>query len=111
MPGDAAGETVQVVYATPDAQRIVTIELEPGLTAAEAVRRSKLVDEFPEIAARPLALGIFGSPVDLDHVLEAGDRVEIARPLERDPRELRRELLKHGLVMGASGLKGGKDEA
>jgi uncharacterized protein len=99
---DDRPEIVQVVYATSKVQRIVTLERQPGLTAVDAVRRSRLLEEFPEILARPLVIGIFGARVEPDHPLEAGDRVEITRPLERDPRDLRRELLKQGQVMGAA---------
>jgi putative ubiquitin-RnfH superfamily antitoxin RatB of RatAB toxin-antitoxin module len=61
-----------------------------------------LSEEFPEIGARPLVLGLFGQPIEAGRLLEADDRVEICRPLERDPRDLRREMLKHGRVMGGS---------
>ncbi|MBN1239726.1 MAG: RnfH family protein [Gammaproteobacteria bacterium] len=97
-----SADTVQVVYATPQIQRIVTLERRPGMTAEQAVRASGLLEEFPEIGGRPLMLGVYGTQVALDRVLARGDRVEIARPLQRDPRELRRELLKLGKVMGAA---------
>ena len=51
-----------------------------------------LLDALPEIAAHPLVLGVFGVPVGLRHPLAAGDRVEICRPLRRDPRDRRRYL-------------------
>ena len=82
---------VEVVYATPDVQRAVRVGLTPGLTAGRAVRESGLLDEFPEIAERPLVLGVFGERVAERRVLAAGDRVEICRPLKRDPRDRRRE--------------------
>lgn len=83
---------VEVAYALPDVQRVVRVELVPGLTAGQAVVASGLIDEFPEIRSRPLVLGLFGARVDERHVLKAGDRIEICRPLERDPRDRRREL-------------------
>lgn len=102
--GSAAGAAeIEVVYALADEQRVVTLALEPGLTAAGAVARSGLAEAFPEIAERELVLGIYGTRVASDRLLEAGDRVEICRPLELDPRDLRRELLKHGRVMGGAG--------
>lgn len=97
--------TVEVVYATPDDQRIVTVQCLPGLTAGAAVAASGLLEEFPEIAARSLVLGVYGEPVEPDKALSPGDRVEICRPLVRDPRTLRRELLKQGQVMGVAGRK------
>ena len=91
MAERAAAGYVEVVYATTDEQRIVRVQYEPGLTAQRAVELSELAKAFPEIAAQPLVLGVFGVRVSLDHCLERGDRVEICRPLIRDPRDRRRE--------------------
>ena len=93
-PADRGGpDTVEVVYALPDVQRIVTVPLpETGLTAAEAVERSGLREQFPEIPREPaLALAVFGVVRESNHPLRPGDRVEILRPLRHDPRALRRE--------------------
>ncbi len=90
--GDTADEqSVAVVFATADVQVSVTVPHEPGLTAQGAVERSGLADRFAEIRGRPLVVGVFGVRVPLDHVLAAGDRVEICRPLLRDPRDRRRD--------------------
>ncbi len=35
-------------------------------------------------------IGVFGEQVEDDYVLADGDRVEIYRPLQQDPKELRR---------------------
>jgi uncharacterized protein len=98
--GEAARCRVEVVYALPDEQHIVPLEVASGATAEDAVRASGIVEAFPDIAARPLVLGLFGERIEPDHVLSPGDRVEVCRPLVRDPRELRRELLAQGRVMG-----------
>lgn len=94
---------VQVAHALPDRQRIVTVALRDGMTAMEAVVESGLLEEFPQLAARPLALGIFGHVVDGSRLLEPGDRVEIYRPLKADPRETRRRLAAQGRTMGRGG--------
>lgn len=94
---------VQVAHALPDRQRIVTVALLDGMTAREAVVESGLLEEFPQLAARPLALGIFGQVVDGSRLLEPGDRVEIYRPLKADPRETRRRLAAQGRTMGRGG--------
>jgi|SRR5690606_3077638 len=83
---------VEVVYAEPDVQRVVRVAYAPGLTAEQAVVASGLLDELPRSVTNPLVLGVFGVRVEGTHVLEAGDRVEICRPLLRDPRERRRDL-------------------
>lgn len=98
-------ETVSVVYATRDHQPMVTLKFEAGLTALGAVELSGLLARFPEIDAGSLSLGVFGTLVGHEHRLEPGDRVEICRPLEVDPREMRRELLASGKVMGGRAKK------
>lgn len=82
---------VEVAYARPDRQRLVTVELAAGATARDAVRASGLVDEFPEIDMEQAPLGVFGRASTGDTVLRAGDRVEIYRPLQVDPKEARRK--------------------
>lgn len=94
---------VQVVHALPDRQRIVTLPHREDMTAMDAVVESGLLQEFPQLADRPLALGIFGQVVDAARLLEAGDRVEIYRPLKADPRETRRRLAAQGRTMGRGG--------
>jgi len=92
--------TVEVIYALPQQQRIVSVPLSEGMTAGEAVIASGLIAEYPEIEAKPLVLGLFGLEIEPDHRLRAGDRVEICRPLVQDPREMRRHVIEAGRVMG-----------
>ena len=99
---------VDVVYATADVQRIVTVEHVPGMTAARAVELSGLATVFPDIARRPLVLGIFGVEVEPDRKLAPGDRVEICRPLGDDARAMRRRLVESGKVMGSVSSKAAK---
>ncbi len=81
---------VEVAYARPDRQRLVTVELAAGATARDAVRASRIADECPEIDLEQAPLGVFGRACADDTVLRAGDRVEIYRPLQIDPKEARR---------------------
>ncbi len=82
---------VQVAYARPERQRIVDLAVAPGTSVREAVRRSGMAGEFPEIDPESAPLGVYGRAVDGEEILRAGDRVEIYRPLEIDPREARRQ--------------------
>lgn len=100
MAEPAPPASVEVVYALPELQAVVGVPLEPGLTAGGAIERSGLRERFPEIAARELAIGIYGRRVGAAHPLAAGDRVEILRPLRADPRQMRRDLVADGRVMG-----------
>jgi putative ubiquitin-RnfH superfamily antitoxin RatB of RatAB toxin-antitoxin module len=93
---------VEVIYATANDQRVICLEHSSGLTAIEAVRRSGLLLENPEISPLQLVLGIFGEQVAEDKPLLPGDRVEICRPLEQDPRDMRSGLAAAGESMGRS---------
>lgn len=86
--------TVEVVCATPDKQVLRALEVPPGTTAMEAIERSGIRDEFPDIEIRADAIGVFSRKVGPDHVLQPGDRVEIYRPLLADPKEMRRQRAK-----------------
>jgi putative ubiquitin-RnfH superfamily antitoxin RatB of RatAB toxin-antitoxin module len=81
---------VEVVYALPQGQDAVSLDLEPGSTALDAVRRSGLLERHPQIDLRAHQLGIHGKVVAPDTAVAHGDRVEIYRPLAADPKEARR---------------------
>lgn len=81
---------VEVVYARPDDQRLVALELPAGSRAIDAVRASGLAEAFPEIDPATAPLGVFGRACPHGRVLRPGDRVEIHRPLQVDPKEARR---------------------
>ena len=91
---------IEIVYALPQKQWIVTIPFVDGMTARDAVGRSGLPEAHAEIATRPLVLGLFGNVIGQQHVLKDGDRVEICRPLHLDPREMRRRAVAAGRHMG-----------
>ena len=82
--------SVEVVYALPADQRLITLEVPANTTVREAIRRSGLLGVFPDIDPAESGVGIFSQPVDLDTALNDGDRVEIYRPLQIDPKAQRR---------------------
>lgn len=82
--------TVEVVYALRDIQTIKAVELPMGATVAQAIGASGMLAQFPEIDLSRQALGIFGSRVGANDSVANGDRVEIYRSLQADPKELRR---------------------
>lgn len=83
---------VEVAYATVDSQRLLSVRVPVGTTVRHAVQLSGIVEAFPEDGLLDCPMGIFGRRIDQpdSHVLEAGDRVEIYRPLLADPMEVRR---------------------
>ena len=102
MPAAEPGETlsVEVVFALPDRQELVTVTVEEGATVEDAIARSALDRTFPGWNLGECAVGIWGQPVARDRALRRGDRVELYRPLELDPREARRALAARGKSMG-----------
>ena len=88
MVGDVI--TVEVAYAKPDEQRIFELQVPPGTTARDAVEQSGVGEHFPEIDLENLKLGIFGKVAKPDVALQAGDRVEIYRPITADPETVHR---------------------
>ncbi len=89
---------VEVAYALPHKQKIVELLVKPGTTAQQAAEQSGLEKEFPEIDYATVKMGIFGQALGTkglkkaqEHELQAGDRVEIYRPLTSDPKEVRRK--------------------
>lgn len=87
---------VEVAFALPERQRIITLAVPEGTTARQAVAMAGLEAAFPELPPatfRQADLGIFGKRLrDPDAVrLRAGDRVEVYRPLQIDPKAARSE--------------------
>jgi uncharacterized protein len=82
---------VDVVYALPHQQKIISVAVEPGTRFIEAVHLSQMVSFFPEIDLDTVKLGTFSRQVKHDDVIEPGQRVEIYRPLIADPKDVRRK--------------------
>ena len=95
--------TVEVVYALPQVQTLLSLRVPVGTTAAEAVRLSGVLVKHPEIDLPKAKLGIFGKHVKADTPLRERDRVEIYRPLIADPKEVRRRRAAEGKVTKKGG--------
>lgn len=83
---------VQVVYANPDRQYVIELDVPEGTTIYEAAELSGLADRFAEIDLGTTPMGVFGVRVKMatTTVLHPGDRVELYRSLIADPKENRR---------------------
>lgn len=97
---------VEVAYAKPEEQLILPLEVEPDCTVEEAIRRSGMLERFPEIDLAGSKVGVFGKLTQLTATLNPGDRVEIYRPLIADPKEARKKRAAEGKVM----RKGARDQ-
>lgn len=82
---------VEVAYALPEKQKILSVKVEDGSTILQAVEQSGITEEFPELNLSEAKFGIFGkaSRAPDKDVLRDGDRVEIYRPLIIDPKQAR----------------------
>ena len=94
---------VEVAFATPYKQLLLTVSVQAGATVRDVVSSSRIMEAFPEQGPEMLSFGIWGKEVSGDRCVSAGDRVEIYRPLKLDPREARRQLALSGRTMGSSG--------
>lgn len=82
---------MRVVYALPQRQSIVTVRMAQGSSVIDAVRKSGLLDRYPDAARSSLSCAIFGRVVAVEEPLRDGDRIEILRPLIVDPKQARRQ--------------------
>lgn len=81
---------IEVVYALPDRQHRLHLELEAGATVRAALDAVRRIPPFDALPLDAMPVGIFGRLVTPDEVLQGGDRVEVYRPLRIDPKEARR---------------------
>lgn len=84
---------VEVAYALPHKQKILSLTVSEGATVREAVMVSGINEHFPEVDLQSCPVGIFGKAVPKpdERIINAGERVEIYRPLIADPKEVRKQ--------------------
>ncbi|PZW49547.1 RnfH family protein [Pseudomonas sp. URMO17WK12:I2] len=101
---------VEVVYATPERQMLITLQLPVGATVREAALQSGLQAHFPELDLAEAPLGLFGKAVasPATQPLEEGDRVEIYRPLLADPKEVRKRRAAQAAQRAKQGVDAGR---
>ncbi|WP_339494855.1 RnfH family protein [Pseudomonas sp. EA_35y_Pfl1_P108] len=83
---------IEVVYAAMDRQVLLVVMVPAGTSVRWAVQASGIAVHFPELDLADCPLGVFGKVVANAqvHAVQAGDRIEIYRPLLADPKEVRR---------------------
>lgn len=96
---------IEVAYARPDSQVILTLKVDTDTTVEEAIRHSGILEQFPEISMDGIKAGVFGKLTKLSSTLRPGDRIEIYRPLIADPKAVRKQRAAQGKQM----KKGGGD--
>lgn len=76
---------IEVVLAWPRRAETVAVEVPAGACVADAVTAAGWDD-----VAAVSGYAVFGQRVQPDTVLGEGDRVELLRPLQADPKDARR---------------------
>lgn len=86
--------SIEVVYARPDKQLLLTVQVPLGATILQAIELSGVLTHFPEINLDKQKVGVFSKKRELSDVVHAGERIEIYRPLTIDPKDARRAKAK-----------------
>jgi len=83
---------ITVIYS-PSARlvRQWPLVLPTGYSVKQALAKSLLFHEFPELLQTVLRVGIWGQRCNLSQLLKENDRIEIYRSLRVDPKTARRE--------------------
>ena len=91
--------SIEVAYALPQEQIILTLEVAKDTTIEEGIYHSHIMQKYPEIDLKKQKVGIFGKVKKLTEILHTGDRIEIYRPLIADPKEARKKRAAQGKKM------------
>jgi hypothetical protein len=81
---------IGVAYADKFKQVWLKPDVPAGSTVLEAMERSGLLKQVPEIDLGKQKVGVFGKQTTLDRVPEDGLRVEVYRPITADPETVER---------------------
>jgi len=76
---------IEIVFALPLAQEIAALDLPQGATVAQAIAQG-----CAQFDPARHAVAIRGQAATLETALREGDRVEVLRALQVDPKEARR---------------------
>ncbi|MAY42772.1 MULTISPECIES: RnfH family protein [unclassified Neptuniibacter] len=82
---------VEVAFALPTEQKIISVNVPDECSAYEAVIKSGIVELYPEIDPETTPMGVWAKVLKnpKETLLREGQRVEIYRPLIADPKEAR----------------------
>ncbi len=76
---------IGIAYSDPVQQVWLRIEVAEDSNVEQAIIKSGILRQFPDIDLTGQAVGVFGKLVKLDAALNPGDRVEIYRGIIADP--------------------------
>ena len=81
---------IELTYADSVREILMGLEVRSGATVIECVERSGLFRLAPDLLDGEVGFAVFGRRVEPTDPVQTGDRIEVLRPLELDPREARR---------------------
>ncbi len=87
---------IEVACGTADRQEVLQLTVPVGTTLIEAVSQSGIMSLFPTLDLDNLPKGVFGEFQDDAYLVREGDRIEIYRNLQSDPKEARRQRARQG---------------
>ncbi|NVK25639.1 MAG: RnfH family protein [Gammaproteobacteria bacterium] len=100
---------IEVAYALPNKQTLLVLQVEPGTNIEQAIQRSTILADHPEIDLTENKVGIWSRTAKLSDTLNEGDRIEIYRPLIADPKEVRKRRAEKAKQEGrADKITGGR---
>jgi len=81
---------IGVAYADKFKRTWLTFDVPDDCTVRDAIERSGLLGQYPDIDLDSQRVGIFGKFTKLEARVKDGDRVEIYRPITADPETVER---------------------
>ncbi len=94
---------VEVIYALPDEQKLLNVEVEDGTEVRQVILDSGVLEQHPELNLDTIKVGIFGKLTTIKQKVRDKDRIEIYRPLIADPKEVRKRRAAEGKVLKKGG--------
>ncbi|SUC30645.1 Uncharacterised protein family (UPF0125) [Providencia rettgeri] len=79
---------IEVTYALPEKQFLLSVKVKEGTTIEEAILASGILALRDDIDLKKNKIGIYSRPAKLTDLVQDGDRVEIYRPLIADPKRI-----------------------
>ncbi len=100
-PVDASIDVEVVFCASRSAIDSTRLKLPIGTSVDDALKAAGLPGRHPQLDLAGSRIGIWGRVVPLQQILQDGDRVEVYRPLQIEPKEARRLRQRHQAVKRA----------
>ena len=94
---------VEVIYALPEEQNLLNVEVEDGIEVRQVILESGILEQYPELDLNVMKVGLFGKITTMKQKVRDKDRIEIYRPLIADPKEVRKKRAAEGKVLKKGG--------